>query len=466
MNLLIQKMMKNNLLVWFGAVALCIALSGCEKKETEQPEQPGTNTPIGNEIPASFPKKHLIEEFTGQDCGYCPSGMDAISQFVNGSGNWVTVLHHYGFKPDHFSVAGSNKIMTQLNVDGAPSVSVDRQNVNYTVGNGYIYHPTYLNKMDATQFASTTYASVIITNKYNASTRQLDVTVTGALCRAYSQNLMLTVLVKESGMIDYQQDYDNTFEGWEQFRHANAVRVFLSNEKGDTVLVDGTRHYKATYSTTLRGEWKTENCMVVAFLSEGFSPVVQTEEQPVVAGTKGGSDLVHCGIKAVEVPDYYPEPDAVTGASTFTGNSVETMTVSEASCISRGNGISVWDLRAYNAATIVDVRNKQCMPYVYLLVITSDKAATIPAGTYAINSSFTTGSVYAGYRDDSKQTVEGSRFFFIDYSRFQDGRISYYNEWMVAVGEMTIASDGTWTLNAHTLNGSSLRLKGVKAIQY
>lgn len=465
MNLLIQKMMKNNLLVWFGAVALCIALSGCEKKETEQPEQPGTNTPTGNEIPASFPRKHLIEEFTGQDCGYCPSGMDAISQFVNGSGNWVTVLHHYGFKPDHFSVAGSNKIMTQLNVDGAPSVSVDRQNVNYTVGNGYIYHPTYLNKMDATQFAATTYASVIITNKYNASTRQLDVTVTGALCRAYSQNLMLTVLVKESGMIDYQQDYDNTFEGWEQFRHANAVRVFLSNEKGDTVLVDGTRHYKATYSTTLRGEWKAENCMVVAFLSEGFSPVVQVDEKPVVSGTKGGSDLVHGGITAAAVPDYYPEPDAVTGASVFTGKSEIEITTTRAFKFSAGN-TTIWNIEGYNESELVTIQNGVFIPYFYLSLYTAENGTTITPGTYKVNSSCAAWTVLAGYRDDNKQSIEGSMFLFAEYTNFKNGTLRYNKQWLIADGTLTVAADGTWVLDAHTLNGSSLRLKGVKAIQY
>ena len=27
------------------------------------------------EVPTSFPRKYLIEHFTGEDCGYCPLGM-------------------------------------------------------------------------------------------------------------------------------------------------------------------------------------------------------------------------------------------------------------------------------------------------------------------------------------------------------------------------------------------------------
>ena len=41
-----------------------VTLTSCEPKDEPKPEV----------IPDSFPKKHLIEEFTGQTCGYCPYG--------------------------------------------------------------------------------------------------------------------------------------------------------------------------------------------------------------------------------------------------------------------------------------------------------------------------------------------------------------------------------------------------------
>ena len=56
------------------------------------------NEPSGP-IPESFPKKHLIEEFTGQDCGYCPYGMDCVHDFAGNDSNWIVVLHHYGYSP-------------------------------------------------------------------------------------------------------------------------------------------------------------------------------------------------------------------------------------------------------------------------------------------------------------------------------------------------------------------------------
>ena len=32
------------------------------------------------EVPASFPRKYLIEHFTGDQCGYCPYGMYSIME--------------------------------------------------------------------------------------------------------------------------------------------------------------------------------------------------------------------------------------------------------------------------------------------------------------------------------------------------------------------------------------------------
>ena len=40
-------------------------------------------------IPTSFPRKHLIEHFTGEACGYCPYGMESIEEYVTNHPNCV-----------------------------------------------------------------------------------------------------------------------------------------------------------------------------------------------------------------------------------------------------------------------------------------------------------------------------------------------------------------------------------------
>lgn len=267
--------------------ALC--LTACQDQNAPAP------------IQDSYPKKHLIEEFTSQGCGYCPYGMDFVHDFMADDENWILVLHHAGYSPDNFTVKGSTTVAGQLGVNGAPNITINREATTITTEEGtsqaIVFHPAYLQVIKKSQFASTTYASIRINNSYNASSRELTIRVSGALASEnYPEELSLNVFVKESGMIAMQQDYINTKNGWMQFRHTNAVRAFLTDARGDLVNVYKQR-YEEEYTITLPDSWVAENCMVVAFLTDDFNPVVQAEQQPVVNGTKGGADIVYGGIK-------------------------------------------------------------------------------------------------------------------------------------------------------------------------
>ena len=48
-------------------------------------------------IPSSFPRKFLLEQFTGQDCPNCPNGILAINDFLRTSTeNYIWIAHHVG----------------------------------------------------------------------------------------------------------------------------------------------------------------------------------------------------------------------------------------------------------------------------------------------------------------------------------------------------------------------------------
>lgn len=443
------------------AGVLTLALTGCKKDKEAEPAAPGEEQSQEEVIPASFPKKHLIEEFTGQGCGYCPEGMNSISTFTQGESRWVTILHHYGYAADHFSVAGSKTITNALGVSGAPSMCINRKMTNLEDGSKIVFHPGYLPTVDKTQFETETYASVVIRNCYDEASRKLTVTVSGALCREDYPSLQLTVLLKESGMIDTQSDYYYTYEGWEQFRHTNAVRAYMTLPKGDSLTIDSTRHYTATYSTTLKTQWVPENCMVVAFLSEAFKPVVQAEEAPVVAGTQGGADQEHGGIKAVPVPDYYPEPDATNGPNSYSASKFETLTNSTAYYKDYPEeGIRQWLIEAYDPTADITVANTRSVPFTHIYLFTEPDAKSIPAGEYTVNGSGEKGTVMAGYRDDTKARIDGSMFYFISYSYLQQGYLVPTAQWLVSDGTLTVAEDGTWSLVGHARNGADIRVKG------
>jgi len=440
---------------------LCIALAMCSffacepKPEPEQPEQP-------EQIPASFPRKHLIEEFTGQGCGYCPYGMDCIHAFLENDTNYIVVLHHYGYQADHFSVAGSKTITTTLKVSGAPSMTIDRAKTKYGSKNEVVFHPGYLENVKKSQFVDTTYASVQISNTYDEASRSLKIRVSGVLCHEDHPELQLTVLVKESGMVDTQADYYNTFEGWQEFRHTNAVRAFLTAPKGDPITVD-KQHYSAEYELTLNTAWVPENCMVVAFLSEAFQPVVQAAQAPVVTGTKGGADILHGGITPVAIPDYYPEPNANQGPGDISENRSEYLSAATAYYTQYASqNITLWQIQAYNISegAQVTLSNTTCIPFAWIYLVAPYSASpTLPTGTFQVSTSEQPRTVIAGQRDDANFDIFGSMFYFTGLSYFQQGYLDPKAQWLISDGEMTISAD-RWSLSGHARNGAAINLTG------
>jgi len=421
-----------------------------------------TNNPDGP-IPDSFPKKHLIEEFTGQDCGYCPDGMNCISDFTANDTNFIVVLHHYGYKQDHFTVSGSKTITNTLGVNGAPSMTIDRAKTKTEDGSQTVFHPGYLPTTDKAQFATTTYASIEIKNSYNPDSRVLTARISGAVCTNDHPELYLTIMVKESGMLDVQADYYGSFEGWKEFRHTNAVRAFLTDAKGDVVTIKKQR-YETEYSVVLDDNWVPENCMVVAILSENFKPVIQAEERPVVAGSKGGSDITHGGVTPVPVADYYPEPNATNGPSAYSGKEADTLTISQTAITGRGSDINEWTIMAADPDGNVKVNGTRCIPFVYLYLYVASDATTLPTGTYELNRSGQIGTAYAGYRNDELQQLEGCIFYYTGRSSYRQGYLDPKATWMIADGTLTITEEG-WELVGHARNGSDIHLVGTTPIE-
>ena len=448
--------MKKSVLFW-AVCGLLIGMTACEPKPEPQPEpQP--------ELPSAFPRKHLLEEFTGQDCGYCPYGMDCVHEFIGNDTNWVVVLHHYGYQTDHFSVAGSKKITNKLSVSGAPSIAIDRAKTKSDAGNVICFHPSYLPTAQRSQFVDSTYASIVLDNQYDNAARTLRVHVSGYVVKNDAPKLKLTLLVKESGMVDYQADYYGTYEGWQEFRHCNAVRAYLTDPLGDTIEVRN-RQYSADYELTLSDKWVADNCAVVAVLSEDFKPAVQAEQKPVVAGTQGGADIQHGGITPVPVADYYPEPSATDGPSTYSGQEADTLTIANGFYEDYAtDGFRYWIVQAYNANKSWKVAGTASIGFANLMLFTEVGSDSIPTGTYTFDNLMQPGHALAGYRNDEQLDINGSMYYNISKSYMQQGYLVPTAQWLVADGELTVRADG-WELIGHARNGSNIHLVGTTAIK-
>lgn len=422
--------------------------------------QDTTSTPVIPERPESVPKKHLLEEFTGQDCGYCPYGMDCVHEFIGNDTNWIVVLHHYGYHEDNFSVAGSKKITSKLSVSGAPTISINRASTKSEAGKKTCFHPGYLPTTDMSQFETTTYVSLGIENTFDAASGTLNVHLSGLVCKDEFPALKLTVLLKESGMIDYQADYYYTFEGWQEFRHANAVRAFLSDPLGDDLQVDSIYRWTADYELVLNNSWIPENCAVVAMISEAFKPVVQVEQRPVVEGTQGGADILHGGITPVPVPDYYPEPGEDISTKSYSGWDADTLNVAYSFYTPISNlQVNYWTIQAYNVNKTVKVNGTTCVPFAYLYLFTDTDEREIPTGVYKVNKSMKPGTAYAGYRDDEYMEIDGSTFYYTSKAYLQEGYLAPEAQWLIARGTLTITNNG-WSLDGHALNGTPIHLFG------
>jgi hypothetical protein len=260
------------------------------------------------EVPSSFPRKYLIEHFTGDQCGYCPYGMYSIMEYsANTTTPCIWVSHHYGFNNDEYTIPESAKIGSTCGVQGAPNMAMNRTKVQ---GTAIAFHPGYLVEdgmadIIADKCDTTAEASVVIEHTYNAETRQLDVTVSGQVANTEVTEYLLTVLIKENGLIGKQADYYWSWKtaGYKEFMHPCVVRDLLTvSQLGDTVKVEN-QAYSMTFTYTVSEKWVAENCNVVAYITPlAKKPVINAEETPLVAGSTGGTEYQPFGITENQAP--------------------------------------------------------------------------------------------------------------------------------------------------------------------
>jgi hypothetical protein len=230
----------------------------------------------------------LVEQFTGQDCSYCPGGAkvmaDAITCLEDPS-KVVWVAHHT-YYVDQFSLDQSADIAEILEVYFAPACIIDRMPVEYAPGTAeLIWHPGYATTDLLEELLKAPGLATIELNRtYNADTRELTVEVKG---NSLMEEAYLTVILKQSGMQARQSGASGTYE------HNNAPRAFLSASKGDVLTLDNG-NYTKTYTYTIPEKVGTFDCVledmeVVAFVhgnisNSAYRLVYNTIQVPVVEG--------------------------------------------------------------------------------------------------------------------------------------------------------------------------------------
>ena len=103
-----------------------LSILSCKKDKNEDAPIDQQETGVTNETsPSSFQQKVLIEEFTGEWCGYCPSGAQYLQSTISDyPGKIVAAAFHVG---DPFEISTSNTFANKFNVTGYPSALIQRK---------------------------------------------------------------------------------------------------------------------------------------------------------------------------------------------------------------------------------------------------------------------------------------------------------------------------------------------------
>lgn len=389
------------------------------------------------ETPTFFPRKFLLEHFTSANCNQCPMGMKYIVEYLDKQTTpYIWVSHHAVYGTDEYTIPASNAIaMNYLGMNSVPSVVFNRSKQDGLLVIG-AWNIENLQVKDDT----VSEASVVIDHQFDATTRRLDISVSGQVANTDRKEYLLSILIKENGLVGKQEDAYCSWKGvkWQEYMHPRVVRDFVTATLGDTVKVENQAyHYSTSY--VLDKEWVAENCCVVAYLTLiEKQPIINAEQVALVAGTEGGEQYGPYGITEGKGPNTSISFDSVR--VTQLGNEqLEMMMTSSKTIKTSYFGI--------------------CKQVGYLYVNTA--ANVLEPGTYPIQESEEEGTIRAGYRVDEEERLGGSRLLYAVSADLKNGIVTPIHGWRMSSGEMTIDANGNILLNFTTYNGTSVTATAV-----
>ena len=389
------------------------------------------------QTPTFFPRKFLLEHFTSANCNQCPMGMKYIASFLDKQTTpYIWVSYHAVYGTDEYTIPEGNTIaMNYFGMTSVPSVVFNRTKQDGLMVIG-AWNIENLEVKDDTVAE----ASVVIEHTFDAATRQLDVTVSGQVANTDRTAYLLSILIKENGLVGKQEDaYCSwTSAKWKEYMHPRVVRDLMTATLGDTVKVEN-QAYSYSTSYILDEEWLPENCCIVAYITPlEKSPIINAEQVPVKVGTEGGEQYGPYGITEGKGPNTSINFDSIK-VSKISNEQLEVMLTSSKTIKTTYFGIC-----------------KQ-VGYVYV----NSAANVLEPGTYPIEDSEAEGTIIAGYRVDEEERLGGSRLLYAVSADLKNGIVTPIHGWRMSSGEMTIDENGNISLNFTTYNGTNVTATAV-----
>jgi len=230
----------------------------------------------------------LLEEITGKGCTNCPKGSREIENLLTQyPDNLVAVSIHSGFfaNPEFFPL-GEYDLRTEEGEflynylgpnEGYPAGVVDRTPRANHMQIGLQQWASAINNDIQVPPA----VDLSITREYDPGTRKLTMTVDGIGKENVTGDLRISVMLTESGIVDFQDDIEHQPTHIDSFYvHNHVLRAMLTPAAGESFAASITTGevFSKDYSIILQDNFVPENMEIVAFISalnDGKFPVLQ-----------------------------------------------------------------------------------------------------------------------------------------------------------------------------------------------
>lgn len=221
-------------------------------------------------------QKQLVEQFTSEQCKWCPNGYNGLNALcaIRGDIAWVS-CHSKSMGEDEYVLPAVTELETIFKNTSLPSGTFNRYhgfgsgelNFSLSFDDEELGAKNFNDYINASNAVCPPFASVDIASSYNPATREAAITVSGEMTTDWRSTLgedaVLTVYLTEDSLVGTQLYGEETITN---YMHRNVLRATLTDCHGEALHLTGDHSYAHTFTYTLDEAWKAEQMSVVAFI--------------------------------------------------------------------------------------------------------------------------------------------------------------------------------------------------------
>lgn len=234
----------------------------------------GSTLPVGN-VPAKFKQKALIEEFTGEWCGNCPSGASVMKSIIDAKPDQVigVAIH----QNDPYEVPGVYNAMQGLFFAGSgvssigfPGASISRQkSISASYANAAYDGRSEWSQQVDTKLAETAPLGLAMVTKESGDKLSIDLYIGHST--PIATDTRVTIYLIEDNLAESAPGAQSSGGG--SYVHQHVVRKILTDNLGDVVDLNNapsTKYNLVKFTNVdIAGLYKNKsNLKVVALINE------------------------------------------------------------------------------------------------------------------------------------------------------------------------------------------------------